>query len=379
MANLDATWRTYFDHTTDPYADSGAFYTPYQAVAAITSASILDNVESRMYPLPLLMANTDGHPILGFAPFTPRVLPGVVPAADKYVFAGEIAPNGALPALVELNAQVFHLTANADVLVPADMVAGWAAVPAGDQYLPVPAAGDNTENVRTRPTIPLPHRYVVEVLDQQIAGTLTLRWLWNHIGVPIAADPILSVDYSELLRFLQVQSTLRPPQAAGGVPREPEASTRVGVLTTPGLQSMALDVARGFLPGLNQATGLNAQMQQMQAGQTNLQQAILQGQQEREVTIETTNPLLANLLLKLCEVPTVNQLPAFWALNPRSKSTSWMSNLETTCLTIGNGLALPLQPPIISPSLVTDICTGRFVGFWTLLLVKNRSVRVKSP
>jgi type II secretory pathway pseudopilin PulG len=125
---------------------------------------------------------------------------------------------------------------------------------------------------------------------------------------------------------------------------------------------MALDVAQGFLPSLNQATGLNAQMQQMQAGQTNLQQAILQGQQEREVTIETMNPLLANLLLKLCEVPTVNQLPAFWALNPRSnKSTSWMSNLETTCLTIGNGLAATTAT---TPDYIAFL--GNRYLYWTL-------------
>ena len=95
------------------------------------------------------MNSTDHRPAVAVAPFSPQVLPGSAAPVDKYAFAGDISDASALLALVTLTHARFHLTDNVDVLVAADMTAAWAALPLGEQLLPVPDAANNTEQKRT--------------------------------------------------------------------------------------------------------------------------------------------------------------------------------------------------------------------------------------
>ena len=256
MANPVSSFCDYYRVNPDPYPDAAAFYTPFRADPAVLPATIINSLESPTYPIALLMAGTDHRPLAAVAPFSPVALPGMGAAANKYVFVGDVSANGALPALVSLTNNCFHLTDNVDVLAAAELAAAWAALPAGEDRLPPPAAGANVEQKRTRSVMPIPHPYAGPILEQMVAGTLTWRWLYENVATTVRGDPAQALAYAELVNYIDVSSTRRPG-VGGGPDRDPQMEmNHVGVLTMPALQECAMTVGRNFLPVQREAIGL---------------------------------------------------------------------------------------------------------------------------
>ena len=133
------------------------------------------------------------------------------------MFAGDISNAGALPALVALTNARFHLKDNVNVLVAADMTATWAALPMGEQLLPVPDAANNTEQKRTRMVMPIPHPYAAIILEVYTNGILTWRWMHEHVSVPILADPAQAAPYKTLVDYITIPSTMHPGVGGGPV------------------------------------------------------------------------------------------------------------------------------------------------------------------
>ncbi len=102
---------------------------------SVQPATIVYSLKSNTYSVGVLMASSDHSPVLAVAPFSPPALPGAMATANKYAFAGDVSLTGALPALVVLMNNYFHLTDNVNVLVQANAAAAWAALPAGQELL----------------------------------------------------------------------------------------------------------------------------------------------------------------------------------------------------------------------------------------------------
>ena len=134
-----STFRAYFAHRANPYANRGDLHTAYRADAtAGQPATLLGQSASTTYPLPLLLSSeTMEAPILVIAPFAPASLPGVTGATDRYAFAGDVTDQGALPPLIRLTSEAFHLTDNTAVLPSDDMADAWAVLGADENYLAV--------------------------------------------------------------------------------------------------------------------------------------------------------------------------------------------------------------------------------------------------
>ena len=276
MADPVASFRRYFHDTADPYVPLGSIYDSFGTTApAMAPAALIGALESTVYSLPLLLSGTDHVPLVAVAPFAPTALPGQAPAEGKYAFCGDVTAGGVLPGLVRVVNQSFHQTAAVPVLERDDTAAAWAARPAGEALLEVPAAGDAVHNVVTRRAMPIPHQFTETILDSYLRGTLSWRSLWNEVAVPILGDPALTQAYGTFVDFLQVASTLRAGAAAADPPRSPETEMDYpGVRTTPAIQDKSLVVARNFLPGLREAVGVGVQLQQVQQTQATMQRLL---------------------------------------------------------------------------------------------------------
>jgi len=363
MADPIATFRRYFQMAANPYMDLATLYGSFEAVPALQPAGILATTESLAYPLPLLMANNNHVPILAIAPFSARVLPGAVAPVNKFAFAGDVSAEGSLPSLVAVTAACFHLTDNVPVLPRTDIEAAWTALPVADNVLPVPLVADNPEMARTRCAMPLPHDYAGAILGAYVDGTLSWRWLWTAVAVPIMANPVQVVAYATFLDYLRVASTARAGVPAGAADRAPGTELEHhGVLTTPAIQDLAMGVARHFLPGLRHPEGVGAQLNLMAGQQLTMQQALLRGQEPRARTLESSFANLYRQALRVCEVATETDLAPYWAEHPGLRSGAWLGGMDIVMLAVSQSLDPPMLPPIVSPALVTDVGTGRFVG-----------------
>ena len=362
MANLNRNFREYFHNVADPYPTVESFYNPFRADPAVQPATIVNSLESNTYPLALLMAGSDHNPVLVVAPFSPPALPGAAVAANKYACAGDISPNGALPALVQISNACFHLTDNVDVLVQGDMGAAWAALPVGALTLDPPAAGANVDNIRTRMVMPLTHRFVGPAYDAIQQNIFTWQWISTNICDVVMADPVLAVEGIELVNFVRVASTRRSA-VGGGAVRDPQVEMNItGALTTAAIQDKAMTHARDFLPGLREPIGVGAQLQLQNTQLQAMGQAILQANTTPPVTLGTKYGPLLDQVLRLCEVSTEAELAPFWGLMANVKSGHRFATAESLMARIASASTPSMMAPIISPALMVDIVNGMFTG-----------------
>ena len=363
MAEQAATFRRFFRNRNDPFVPRGSLLASFDAATATQPALLLSRTMSTEYPLPLLMSGTNHEPVLAIAPFDRALLPGMAPPAFKYALCGDVTDGGAMPGLLQVNSDSFHQTGQCTVLERADATAAWTAAGPDVLLLEPPAVGANTHQVTSRRSMPIPHEYAEVVLDQHAQGSLSWRWLWQAVAVPMLADAGRTQDYALFLDYLQVASTQRAGLNAGDPARGPATELDyAGVLTTRGLQDRALSIARQFLPGLRQPIGIGAQMAAVQQGQTQLQEAVVAARQPRVVTIQESNPLLYPELLKLNEVSDEAGLALYWSMHPQLKAGQWGPAMDLAVTNYANAHGGGLLAPTLMAALCTDIGSGKYSG-----------------
>ena len=144
--------------------------------------------------------------------------------------------------------------------IGADLDGAWAILPAGEELLPVPGAVVNTEQRRTRMVMPVPHQYAAIILEAYTNGSLTWRWMHEHVAPPILANPAQMVAYEPLVDYITISST-KGPGVGGGPERSPQTEAQLaGVITMPVIQDLAMAVACSFLPGLQEPASIGAQL-----------------------------------------------------------------------------------------------------------------------
>jgi hypothetical protein len=67
----------------------------------------------------------------------------------------------------------FHVSGNVSTVVVGDVGAAWMALLAGDDFLPPPVAGANTELTQTCNSMRNPQEYTQPVIAANLAGLLT--------------------------------------------------------------------------------------------------------------------------------------------------------------------------------------------------------------
>ena len=368
MANPATTYAEYFGTAANPYEPRKAQYNGFAPQPTLQPQGILQSLESASYPSALIAATTDNTPILYLAPFSAATLPGVAPPVNKTAFLGDFSQAGNPPALVTVIPGFFHLSGNVSVAEVGDVGAAWTALPVGDDFLPPPAAGANTDLVQTRNSMPIPHGYTQAVITANSSGSLTWRWLWDQVGAAIVGDPQQLVDYQPFVDYLQVSSTQRAPAAAGGQVRLPATATNVvPVITMPVIQDQAMAHARTYLPGLQQPTGQGPLLNQIAQGLVTNTAAIANAQQDRPPTMAHKCPTLLARVQRLCEVPTTadeTELGPYWLEHPGTPSGRWMgainSTILQTCMMIAENGGPLLSPPIMTATMVADVGEGNF-------------------
>jgi hypothetical protein len=198
-------------------------------------------------------------------------------------------------------------------------------------------------------------------------GLLTWRWLWTNLGEPIRADPGQLLAYGSFLDYIKVACTQqRPPALAGGAAAttSPDAEMPINVARVSSLvRDKALQLATSFLPGLGGLGGMGLQLlHQLQAQINQQNQAMLNHQalSSAPTSIQQKNPQRYQQLSRVCESQNEAEFGAFWAVYPSMQAEEWLGALESTCDSITTEIGAP--PPLLSPSLATDIWRGRFTA-----------------
>jgi hypothetical protein len=351
----------YFTQETNPYSNLGDLQNLFRADPTLTPASLLSEADAtRGYPLSFLMASSLHVPEVAIMPFS-FGLPGT--PNNRYAFLNDMSAAGQTPDMVLVESTWFHLSGQVPVPTNEEMGNQWAANPAAS-LLPPPPAGNGVIQTQVRKCVPLPHEYASMIILAKEEGTLTWHWLWDNVGETMRSDPTQLLAYAPFLDFLRVSSTNRTPAVAGGPPLDPGTEMVVNVARASArVKDRALLLATTYLPGLGGLGGLGMQMNQMQ-GQMNQQQQVLltqQAQANAPASIQRKNPQRYEQISRICEVQSEADFAAFWTVYPAMRAGEWLGGLESTCTTIAAELGV--SPPILSPSLATDIGGGKFTAY----------------
>lgn len=351
----------YFTQETNPYSGVGDLQHLFRADATLTPASLLSEADAtRGYPLSFLLASNQHVPEVAIMPFS-FGLPGT--PNNRYALLSDMSISGQTPDMILVESSWFHLSPQIPVSTNAEMLNHWTANPA-DSILPPPLAGNGVTQTLARRCVPLPHEYAAMIILAKEGGTLTWRWLWENIGETMWSDPVQLAAYGPFLDFLRVSSTHRSPTAAGGPPLDPGNEMAISVArSSASVRDRALQLATTYLPGLGGLGGLGMQLNQMQ-GQMNQQQQVLltqQAQSNAPASILKKNSQRHQQVSRICEVASEDKFAPFWAVYPSMRPGEWLGGLESTCTTIAAELGA--NPPILSPSLATDIGGGKFTAY----------------
>ena len=101
------------------------------------------------------------------------------------------------------------------------MEASWATVGVGAALLPPPDGAIMSKDVATRCSAPIPHPFIIPLLQAQQRGALTWHSLWTLVGAPIVADAMLAGVYGPFTDFICISSMQRVAAPAGGAVWDP--------------------------------------------------------------------------------------------------------------------------------------------------------------
>ena len=171
-------FRGLFANLADPYQDDvGALQAAFAVNAANTPESCYTNSEQAAYPLFFLANNAATHrpiaaPVVG-AGFSTDMPGRADNTGTKWFLVGDLTVEGIMCPMTEIAQAKFHLTQNIHVPTTATFAATWAARGAGVTHLPPQNGLPNTEEIRTRLMMPIPHPYVADLLRVHEDGSLT--------------------------------------------------------------------------------------------------------------------------------------------------------------------------------------------------------------
>src|SRR5210317_1312559 len=351
----------------DPFPQLNSLLEAYKPEAAPTPGTCWDRTDSHGYIL-CFLGTYKTEPLVLTLPHVTS-LPGFTP--EKQMLAGDVTAEGQLPPIVELTSHAFHLIqGNHDVFDNGSTTQAWTNNPGRTTLPPVAAANANVESLRCRKMVPIPHEFVVDILRAQDQGTLTWRWLWTTIiSGKILGDAAREGQYQYLIEYARIAST----ESQGGL--APPTDFAFGFGPTPANnRTQALNKLKSFLPGLAQPNHINAQFLQLQHQQQQQHAALLAAQNAAGAppTLQSEMPQLYPMLLRICEVNSEAQLPAFYQGLVSMKSARWFSHgeqcLSATCV------GLNISRPILSPPLVNDLATGQFTGVGITEMTKGFSI-----
>lgn len=312
-----------------------------------------------------------GRPAVTLSPFAYQSLPGIPDprAGSAYWFIGDVSGGGTFTNLGTLENNFFNRAQAVTVPTITEMTAAWTNRPAAETHLPVYALGaDNTELVRARHCVPIPHPYAVRVLEAYSGDTLSWRFLWESVGSVIVADNALVELYGPLLDFVRVASTYRAQvnNAAANAPdfRLPEVAKELTPVMLQGkLAVQAHERLHRLLPALRAPTGIGQQLQSLAATQQ-LQSAQMLANQAAAKTpanFEQKASTLASTIRLFSEVDDTALLSHFWLRDYANlKSSQMLPQLEARLAETAHRLAMPT--PLISVTVAQDIINGRFTA-----------------
>jgi hypothetical protein len=352
----------YFTQEPNPYSDIGCLHRLFRPDPAVTPATLLPEADvAHGYPIPFLLASDRHCPEVAILPFA-HGLPGT---ADRKRFAllGDLSASGQMPDMVEVQNNWFRLTARVSVPVNDEMTFLWASAAATDLLLEPPLPGAGVIATQSRRSVPIPHEYTSMIIVANEQGSLSWRWLWSNVCEPIRANPGHLAAYGSFLDFIKVACTQRPPALAGGDATSPDAEISIApTRVSAAARDKAMQLATSYLQGLGGHGGVGLQLQQLQGQISQQTQTMLnnQSQASAPATIQQRNPQRYQQLTRVCESPNASDFGAFWDVYPSMRAGEWLGALESTCDSIAAEIGA--HPPLLSPSLATDIGGGRFTA-----------------
>jgi hypothetical protein len=357
------TFEAHLHDNTDPY-----FGVEASLLNAHGSANGLNPTECRALAvsapglqLYLIADSTTNDPAVITAPFPYQSLAGVNDprAGSTYSILGDVEATNPVPQVLEVINDHFHQCNEVTAPVVAMMEAEWGARAGNEKYLEVYAAGAaDTELVRCRRCVPIPHPFAAAILAADTTETLTWRWLWTTIGAPIVADAVQLPLYRLFLDYMRVASIQRAQVAAppAGAPthRAPQTARQVILIQLRGaLRTQVNNKLHLFLPGHRQQ-----QPQALPYGPPVQLQAPVAAALP---TLDGSYPVIAHNLRGFCEVLTSAELPIYWVQDYAvTKATAKQTQMEAQLQSTADRLGLPC--PLIGQALALDISAIKFTS-----------------
>jgi hypothetical protein len=353
----------------DPWEnDAGGLLQAFRADAPPNGPSPADCFaicEASTYPTWYLASNQEDHcPMVIGAAYNTDMVGRADNTLAKWVLCGDLTPEGAMPPVTMLAQASFRLTGNSTVPLRPDFVAGFAALPPGSTHLPAAAAGNGTEEVRTRKVMPIPHPFVPMLLEAHARGELTFPWLAAHVVSPLILDGALLHHYAPFVDYIRVAATMRPGAAENDPDRYPECEmSYVGTLNPRAQQYLTQSVRRYIAatgPALGLGAQLNAMASQMAQVSTTVVQTVANAHIKPVKTVQEWNGPLFQNWCKVTEVASEHELSALCRSLPILPRNGHHGAIEMALL--NNATRKGLTLAVVDPAFTADIIQGRWVA-----------------
>lgn len=355
------TFRQYLDANPDPHAgNAGALQEAHRLVAngGPTAAQLFAQCDSALRPTFYMGCTPVPAPVLLIAPYTADEL-GLPPTGEKYAYSRDVSDDGNIPPILAIDQGAFDEVGPVEVPDTPTFMVQFQGRPAGDDAMAPPVAA--SEQVTTRNIWPIPYPYIRAILQQQHYHDLKWEWIYNNVITPIMTDPAQLAAYQLFIDWVRVSSTLQAA-AAGGPHLAPATNLNyeaVFGLARPLL--FAMPMARRFLPGVGQpqTTGLDQHMINLVQQQQQFTTTVAQMQNRPAQTLESSNPQLYHMALRMAEVHRETDLPEAWTIFPRLQRGQVYSWMESTVAERAHQTRL--AKPVFGPPFSTDFGTGRWL------------------
>lgn len=285
---------------------SAPFMTPFAVGAAPTPASILTSFASadESTPKVLVALTSDAPSLVRYVHRVTRYSPVFGTNStwdDKVIALSDDVGAGNAYNLVELPDNVFHLTQNLQVLTSDQITTRLQADATLTQFGPHAQGDADTETIRTRMMMAVPPRYASQMIGHPAE---TARSFWLRVILPIiqsgeAADCVSLVDWARVALTVATNGSFQLQNVGDIDSLQPDTV----------LKERAWKWVTDDLPALR--TNTQPMLQQMVAGQQQIQQLIQQQNQQHlaaraaasaPATVRSMYPQGISVILRMCNV-----------------------------------------------------------------------------
>jgi len=283
---------------------------------------------------------------------------------NNFAFASDVGAGNQV-ALVRWPDTAFTRTVQVRVPITAEMANSWTAAQGADCLGPFDANAPNTEEVRTRFMMAIPPAYAEFVMQCQ---KFMLRQLTTDLVPLIEANNHMQAC-RPLLDWIRVASTYRPIVAPAVNPTLP--ATHGIVLELPLsdtlLQNRQWDWVSLDLPSLCERTG--GVMAAYNASMLTLTNELTQRRQEEAARAAAAAapkqpahkfPKMVTTFVRLCEVPTQQQLPPLYTRLANAGKQEVLSSIQALAEDRAGQQGSSGLAPIITPTILQWILYGLF-------------------